>query len=74
MTDADKLIRRITVETIIGLAQHSMANFQLVSVIEGEAVTTMSFELYHSARGIDGSDVKRVQIAIGTEQGKLYEM
>jgi hypothetical protein len=66
-SDLDKTLRRIVVESIINISANSQANFQLVSVIEGQIDTTMEFELYHPLRDIHNNVAKRVHITIGTE-------
>jgi hypothetical protein len=66
-TTADIYARRTMVETIINLAAHSMGNWTLVNVSEGQKDTFMEFELVHPFRGIERDSAKRVSITIKTE-------
>lgn len=66
MLNADVQMRRVTVESIIGLAANSTGNYQLVNIEEGADSTTMDFDLFHPYRGVNGDSVERVHIDIRT--------
>lgn len=57
-------MRRTAVETLINFAANSMANYQLVNVVEQRACTYVEFQLTFPMRGINGDSVNRVTFKV----------